>query len=104
MAKRKRPLLADYKHVHHDPSAAWHREKHSVVNGRHLEPGTEFSVHGEGGVRFIFIEAVTTPAGKHWLSCWETEKGSAGRYRSFYPERVRTVHRLIKTRPLRNAA
>ena len=98
MAKRRRqPLLADYKHTHHDPSAAWTRTPHATVNGRHLEPGTEVSIHGEGGTRFLFIQAVTTPSGASWLDFFEPD-GSAARYRSFYASRVRRVHRIDKTR------
>jgi hypothetical protein len=98
MAKRKAKRLTNHADNHHNPSADWTREAHVRINGRYVEPGTELTIHGEGGVRFIFVQVVTTPAGKRWLDVWETEKGSAGRYRSFYPERVRTVHRLNKTR------
>lgn len=68
----------------------------AVANGRHLRPGTEVSVRGERG-RFRFINAQTTKAGRVVLNFLG---GPAGRemLRSFYPERVRRVHRLRKIR------
>lgn len=91
MPRRKR-RLALVTSTHHDPSAAWVREETCKVHGRTLTPGSEVSIFGERG-RFRFQEAVTTEAGKHWL--WFT---SASGFRAFYPERVRTVHRIAKTR------
>lgn len=67
-----------------------------VVNGRHLTPGTEVSIRGERG-RFRFVKAVIKDNGTVWLDFI----GGPARYqtwRSFYPERVRRVHRINKTR------
>ncbi|AOT25427.1 hypothetical protein KIP29_gp29 [Mycobacterium phage BabyRay] len=66
------------------------------VNERHLEPGTEVSIQGERG-RFRFVKASTTSAGKTVL---DFIGGPAGheQWRSFYPERVKTVHRIARTR------
>ncbi|ALF00512.1 hypothetical protein SEA_BOOSTSEASON_78 [Mycobacterium phage BoostSeason] len=71
-----------------------------VVHGRTLEPGTEVSIRGERG-RFRYMRATTTSAGRLVL---DFIGGPAGHeaWRSFYPERIRTVHRINKTR--RNAA
>ncbi|ASR84821.1 hypothetical protein SEA_HURRICANE_76 [Mycobacterium phage Hurricane] len=67
-----------------------------VVNGRMLEPGTEVSIKGERG-RFRFKSAALTSGGR--IVC-DFIGGPAGheQWRSFYPERIRTVHRLTRTR------
>jgi len=66
------------------------------VHGRELEPGTEVSITGERG-RFRFMRATTTSndrivfdfiGGPDGHECW----------RSFYRERVKTVHRINRTR------
>ncbi|WNN93706.1 hypothetical protein SEA_CALLINALLBARBZ_56 [Arthrobacter phage CallinAllBarbz] len=67
----------------------------ATVNGRHLAPTTEVSIRGERG-RFRFMRAVTSPSGAEWLDFWGGPKG-AEQWRSFYPERVRRVHRLKRT-------
>lgn len=68
----------------------------AVANGRHLVPGTEVSIRGERG-RFRFQNARITSTGKTVLNF---VGGAAGHevFRSFYPERVRRVHRLNRTR------
>lgn len=68
----------------------------AVANGRHLTPGIEVSVKGERG-RFRFINAQMTSAGKLVLNF---VGGAAGHevFRSFYPERIRRVHRIARTR------
>ncbi|BBC53783.1 hypothetical protein PBI_JF4_68 [Mycobacterium phage JF4] len=65
------------------------------VNGRALEPGTEVSVKGESG-RFRFVKATRTSKG---LTVLDFVGGTPGResFRSFYPERIETVHRIAKT-------
>ncbi|QFG08466.1 hypothetical protein SEA_EFRA2_82 [Mycobacterium phage Efra2] len=67
-----------------------------VVHGRVLEPGTEVSIRGERG-RFRFRSASLTSTGR--IVC-DFIGGPAGHetWRSFYPERIRTVHRLNRTR------
>ncbi|WP_036959210.1 hypothetical protein [Promicromonospora kroppenstedtii] len=85
MAKRRVPV------PHHDPSADWTRSTtHTSAKGRHIGPGTEFSVYGEPG-RFRFVEHVTTPAGVEWV----TGHGGPRKVRvcrSFRPERIKRVH------------
>lgn len=90
---------------HHSPIAAgaqldsFHCEPVVRVHGRDLEPGTEVSITGERG-RFRFVRATTTSAERIVL---DFIGGQAGHecWRSFYPERVKTVHRINRTR--RNA-
>lgn len=74
----------------------WEVSTDFVVNGRHLTPGTEASIRGERG-RFRFLRAVRTGAGAEWLDFVGGPTGHA-QWRSFRPDRVRTVHRLVKTR------
>ncbi|AYQ98525.1 hypothetical protein I5G71_gp39 [Mycobacterium phage Patt] len=66
------------------------------VHGKVLTPGTEVSVRGERG-RFRFVKASTTSSGRQVL---DFIGGPAGReqWRSFYPERIKTVHRIARTR------
>lgn len=66
------------------------------VHGRELRPGTEVSIIGERG-RFRFIGTSTTSSDR--VVC-DFIGGTAGHecWRSFYPERVKTVHRISRTR------
>lgn len=61
------------------------------INGRHIEPGTELSVHGEPG-RFIFRWLT----GEH-LTCWGGRQGRE-KYRTFRTDQIKTVHTKPKTR------
>ncbi len=67
-----------------------------VVHGRLLTPGMEVSIRGERG-RFRFKAAAVTSGGR--VVC-DFIGGPAGheQWRSFYPERIKTVHRLQRTR------
>ncbi|GAA4981355.1 hypothetical protein [Actinopolymorpha pittospori] len=95
--RRRRPRLSAYPLVPHvDPSASWTRHLEWRVNGRILAPGAEVSIRGERG-RFRFLYAVEKPDGLVWLEFLGGSKGSEV-FRSFYPSRVRTVHRIAKTR------
>ncbi len=66
------------------------------IHGRELEPDTEVSITGERG-RFRFMRATTTSTGQIVL---DFIGGVAGHetWRSFYPARVKTVHRINRTR------
>lgn len=88
MSKRRRPLEARY------PSD-WVVETEISVHGRRMAPGTELSIRGERG-RFIFIKRVTTSR-TTWIDVVGGTKGHA-QWRSFGEDRVRTVHRIAKTR------
>lgn len=67
-----------------------------TYNNRKVVPGTELSIRGEPG-RFRFVKHVQTGAGAEWVDVWG---GPSNRecYRAFRPERIRTVHRVNKTR------
>jgi hypothetical protein len=79
-----------------DPSSGWIRLNQYQMNRRTLTHGTEVSIRGERG-RFRFIKAVQTPAGAVWLD-FIGGPAKAEKWRSFYPDRVRRVHRINKTR------
>jgi len=66
------------------------------ANGRTLTPGVECTIAGERG-RFRFVRAVTSPSGHVWLDFMGGTTGVT-MWRSFRPDRVRTVHRIAKTR------
>jgi hypothetical protein len=66
------------------------------VHGRELAPGTEVSITGERG-RFRFIRAHTTSTGQTVLDFIGGPDGHPA-FRSFYPERIKTVHRINRTR------
>ncbi|ALF01441.1 hypothetical protein SEA_LILPHARAOH_63 [Mycobacterium phage LilPharaoh] len=67
-----------------------------VVNGRVLAPGTEVSIRGERG-RFRFVKAAVTSAGR--ITCdFIGPDDNTKCWRSFYPERIKTVHRVNRTR------
>lgn len=61
-----------------------------------LEPGVEVSISGERG-RFRFVKTTTTAAGRE---VYDFIGGVDGReaWRSFYPERIKRVHRIARTR------
>lgn len=76
----------------------WTLSFHYVANGRHLEPGTEFSIRGESG-RFRFIRYVERENGDSWIDCIGGTK-HVKMFRSFRPNRVRTVHRIRNMKTL----
>jgi hypothetical protein len=75
--------------------AHWLVDDHIVVNGRHVVPGTELSIRGESG-RFRFIKYVYTGSAE-WIDVVGGKKG-VSTFRSFRPDRVKTVHWKNKTR------
>lgn len=64
----------------------------ATFHGRHVTRGTEITVAGAGRCRFL--AHVTNPSGDTWVDVVD----QAGRLRSFSVDRVKTVHRLAKTR------
>lgn len=77
-------------HVEQVPDG-WTIYDSAKVNGRILTKGTEVSIRGERG-RFRFQRRVVTEQAE-----WLDFIGGA-RFRSFYPEKVKRVHRIQKTR------
>lgn len=64
-------------------------------NGRHIRPGTELKIHSQPG-RYRFIRHVTNRSGVTWIDVWGGPKGCEA-FHSFYPSRIRTVHRIKRT-------
>lgn len=88
MVRKKKP------HVDHYP-ADWVVSHHLVVNGRHVEPGTELTISGIPG-RCRFVKHVKTGT-TVWVDIVGGKKG-APKMRSVTPDRIKTVHRINKTR------
>lgn len=96
MARRKPTVINPSPHV--PPSLDWVITEALTANGREIAPGTELSITGEGATRFVFVRHVERPDGTEWIDVLETYRGTPQAYRSFRPERIKTVHRLVKTR------
>ena len=80
-------------------TAEWTRTSEFSANGRNIERGTELSIKGESG-RFRFIEHVRTPDGSEWITVYGGDSNLKGvrSWRSFSPDRIRTVHWKEKIR------
>lgn len=79
-----------------DP-ADWTVAERWSVHGRAVVAGvTELSILGERG-RFVFRRFVQAPGGRAWIDVFGGRKDHET-LRSFRPGRVRTVHRIAKTR------
>jgi len=78
--------------------ADWERSAEITVNGRRVVSGTELSIRGVPG-RYRFVEHVRTPPGAEWITCLgKARAGEPVHFRSFHPDRVKTVHRVTKLR------
>ena len=74
---------------------AWVIKTEIQINGRHVSPGTELKISNQRG-RFQFIKHVVTDKGVEWIDVWGGTKGGES-WRSFRPDRVKTVHYKNKT-------
>jgi hypothetical protein len=76
------------------PPEGWTIDTEISINGRNVSPGTELSIRGVRG-RVRFMRRVTTPT-----ACWidVVTPDPHKILRSFTVDRVKTVHRLDKTR------
>ncbi len=88
--------------MRHKPLPDRRTVKEWRANGRVLEPGVEFSVKGEPG-RFVFLSVTEKDDGKVWVNAVGGPKGHR-LYRAFYPERVKTVHRLKRAKSTKDLA
>jgi hypothetical protein len=79
----------------------WEISTEVRVHGRILTPGSEVSIKGERG-RYRFIKAVRTPTA-YWLD-FVGGPAKITMWRSFGPDRVKTVHRIHTTRENNKAA
>lgn len=99
MGRKKKVLPSETNH--YDPSAHWIISEEWTANGRNLIKGTELTIRGERG-RFQFIRHIYNP--KLDVSWVDVIGGSKGlrQWRSFSPERIKTVHwknKLRKPKP-----
>lgn len=62
-------------------------------NNRHIVPGTELSITGQRG-RFRFVKHIKTEK-TEWI---EVLGGKLNVFRSFHPDKIKTVHRLTRMR------
>lgn len=77
------------------PNDAWEYITEMQINGRNVTKGTELKISGERG-RFVFMNYTKTDKGVEWITVWGGPKGMECT-RSFYLDRVKTVHAKNKT-------
>lgn len=97
MARRKTETIPNSQ-PHVPPVLDWDVATEITVNGRQVSYGTELTITGEGTTRFVFVRRVTRPNGTEWIDVLETYKGTPQAYRSFRPDRIKTVHRTVRAR------
>jgi hypothetical protein len=74
-----------------DPSEKWVISESILVNGRHVDAGTELTIKDERG-RFKFVRHVYNPRlDVEWVDVVGGAKG-ARQYRSFRQDRIKRVH------------
>lgn len=78
------------------PNDHWVISDEYVANGRHIVKDTELSIKGVAG-RFRFVKHVYNPAiDAEWIDVVGGPKGYSA-YRSYHPDRIKTVHYKNKT-------
>jgi hypothetical protein len=93
MGRRKKPSVETP-----NLSAHWVRSETFMINGRHVQKGTELSIKGIRG-RFKFIQHVYNPRiDVEWIDVVGGPRG-VKEIRSFRPSEVRRVHYKNKLRP-----
>jgi hypothetical protein len=70
------------------PPEDWTITTELTIHGRRVEPGTELTIRGVRG-RVRFVRHILRDNGTEWIDVVAPD--SAG-WRSFRPDRVRTVH------------
>jgi hypothetical protein len=80
-----------------NPSEDWVISESILVNGRHVDAGTELTIKDERG-RFKFVRHVYNPRlDVEWVDVVGGAKG-ARQYRSFRQDRIKRVHYKNKMR------
>jgi hypothetical protein len=80
-----------------NPSEDWIVSESIIVNGRHVDAGTELTIKDERG-RFKFVRHVYNPRlDVEWVDVVGGAKG-ARQYRSFRQDRIKRVHYINKMR------
>ncbi len=88
------------------PTAHWIRADFYVLpNGKRIEKDDIIRIDGEQGMRFMFTEHVINPGiDKEWVTVNEIHKGAIGMFRSFHPDRIRTMSARKKPRVYKKAS
>lgn len=68
--------------------AHWQVAEAVRLRNREVRPGTTLKITGERGT-FAFLRHVTLPDGREWIDT----RDAGGGWRSFRPERVRSIPR-----------
>jgi hypothetical protein len=85
MGRKKKTVKED------DPSESWVISESIIVNGRHVDAGTEVSIKDERG-RFKFVRHVYNPnLDVEWVDVVGGPKGTR-QYRSFRQDKIKRVH------------
>ena len=85
MGRKKQTVKED------NPSEQWVISESILVNGRHVDTGTELTIKDERG-RFKFVRHVYNPRlDVEWVDVVGGAKG-ARQYRSFRQDRIKRVH------------
>lgn len=77
--------------------ADWEVSETFYWNGRHITKGTELSITGARG-RYRFVKHVKTPKAEWIDTVGGGTRTRSDMARSFAPNRIKTVHRIAKTR------
>ena len=68
-------------------------ESYTLPNGKVVEKNQVIKIQGEWGTKFKFQEhVVRKDTGVEWIDCFELERGVVSVWRSFRPDRIKTVH------------
>lgn len=85
MARKKKSATTDK-----DPFIR--QESFVTDQGRTISRGDIIKIKGVWGSKFRFLNHVTNPKNNvSWIDCIELEKGVGCGWRSFYPERVKSI-------------
>jgi hypothetical protein len=79
----------------------WERSEEFSWNGRRIAPGTELKIRGVRG-RWRFLSHTRTDEGVEWIDVVGGTRGCV-HWRSFRPDRIRTVHRTRLTMTVQEA-
>jgi hypothetical protein len=67
-------------------------ESFTTEEGKTIVKGDIIKIKGVWGIKFKFLSHVTNPKNNvSWIDCIQLEKGIGCGWRSFYPDRVKTI-------------
>lgn len=75
----------------------------TTPEGKTIVKGDIIKIKGIWGTTFKFLNHVTNPkTGVSWIDCIQLEKGLGCGFRSFYPDRIKTIPKKRGKRGKRN--